>query len=349
MKKDSRLDLSKIDVEDFLGKLGVQNIKVKGDEVFYSCPFEGHATGDSNPSASMQQGSTMFKCFACGSRGTAINFLADFEKISPIEAKKWLRREFFGGYNVPDGPFVEHIRGIIQTVDEPISRQRVPPDREFIRSTEVDWHGCAAADPADPQLYGWEKYLLNRGFDPDHLESWNIGYDVMSHRVTIPIWYEGQIVGFKARAWEPNVRPRYKVLGGPPYPFDTYDTSSFIYGLEYASRPSRPAQHILCEGELNALAMWQMGFHGACGISGKHLSEKQARLIVKHFSRITILMDEEKDALAAAEIIGNRIPVRIVRERGFDPADMLITSNGDDVIGEYIDAAVPAQLARLPV
>lgn len=356
-----RLDLSKIDVEDFLVRLGIQNVRQKGDEVFFSCPFEGHASGDMNPSTSMQQGSTMFKCFGCGQKGNAIHFLAEFEKISPIEAKKWIRKEFFGGYNVPDGPFVEHIRSIIQTTDEPFSRDRVLPSRDFFRKTLVDWTAVAKEQLLPSNAWSAAfRYMLDRGFTPEILDAHGIGYDDISERITIPVTFNGKIVGFKARTPFLNEKPRYKVLGGFPYEFDTYDTSSYLYGLEYAASyglgyaASHQSVHVLCEGELNALAMWQMGWHGAFGLSGKHLSEKQARTICKYFDRVVILMDEVKDAREAARIIDNRIPTKIVlkhaasgAERNWDPADLLTIPYGDDALSYFLAEAVPSQLVRV--
>ena len=339
------MDLSKIDVEDFLLRLGIQNVKPKGVEVFYSCPFEGHSSGDLNPSTSMQQGSTMFNCFGCGMKGNAIHFLAEFEKISPIEAKRWIRKEFFGGYSVPDGPFVEHIRGIIHTQEEPFAKERVLPTREFFRSTQVDWEGVKKAMDEGKDVDAPLRYMIQRGFTPETLESWGIGYDVIGDRITIPIQFKGDIVGFKARATVLNNTPRYKVLGGFPYEFDTYDTSSYVYGLEYAT--AHKSIPIVCEGELNALAMWQMGFHGACGISGKHISPTQARQIVKHFRKVCLLMDEEKDAIAAAEVIGNRIPTYIVKQRDWDPADLLMRPDGPVLVNWALDNAPLAALAKV--
>lgn len=343
------LDFRQIDVEDFLAKLvDPATVRVKGDEVFYSCPFPGHSHGDKNQSASMKIGSTVCHCFGCGFSGNAVTFLAELEGVSPIEAKKWLRKEYFGGYNVPDGPFVEHIRGIVQTSDEPLAREWRPPSADFHKDTLVFWDAVEQNRERAGTDLG---YMIDRGFTTDTLVAFDIGYDDISGRITIPVFMGSQLIGYKARTPRLDEQPRYKVLGDSKgsnvYGFDPYETSAYVYLLEHAA--AGPGPHFLCEGELNALAMQQMGFD-ACGISGKFVSPTQARLLVKYFDSLTLIFDEEKDAIEAARMIDNRIPTYIVPKRDVDPADLLLTegSFGQDLVSAWFRAAKPAQLATLP-
>jgi len=48
------------------------------------CPFHN----DSRPSLYVSQSKQIFKCFACGKAGNVIGFVADFEKLTFIEAVK---------------------------------------------------------------------------------------------------------------------------------------------------------------------------------------------------------------------------------------------------------------------
>lgn len=90
--------LHRVDVIDMLERLEVENISHSShDELNFSCPFPGHSSGDSRPSAYMNDGSTqkdkatVWKCHGCGRAGNAIGFVAEHEDISKQQATQWLR------------------------------------------------------------------------------------------------------------------------------------------------------------------------------------------------------------------------------------------------------------------
>lgn len=341
------MDLSKIDVYEFLSKLGLNNLRDERDEVWFSCFSDQHYRGDINPSASMQKGTTLFNCFSCGLSGNAITFLAQLENVSPIQAAIWIKEEF----NIETVPKQENL---VDNVIEILSKNKatkssvdnlpILPEEEAGRRI-VDWEQLwsdynnfsnqLTELPGETWEDIFEKkdknsplfYMFDRGFSPKILIEWGIGWDKISERISIPIRDEdGNLVGFKGRAADQETNPRYLVLGGIEYGFDPYETKKVLFGLDKVLRSDNfkieKQRMIVCEGELNALSMHQKGFSNTVGISGKILSSEQANKI-KQFAREAILIfDEEDDAKMAAEKIRTSLPTYIVPSRDSDPAEM---------------------------
>jgi len=317
------LDLSKIEVEDFLNELGMNNVRKDGKDYWYSCFSDQHYRGDANPSASMEQGTTKFYCFSCGMHGNAVGFLAELENVSPFQSAIWIKERFIGS-SVPDQKTIlDNVKGILREKEETKTDGPLPVIDEIEATRrKIDWKSAIAwfkysgdtRDSIDAPI----EYMLNRGFSPEVLDKFEIGWDKISERISIPIRNEeGGLVGFKGRAV--NKLPRYIVLGGPEYGFNPYQTKKILFGL---SKITQSDELFVCEGELNAIALHQYGYTNTVGISGKILSDEQAELIKKYGQKVVLIFDEEEDAVNAAKKLRNSIPTSVIPNHDKDPADM---------------------------
>ena len=72
-----------IDVKELFEEYGIKRIRQKGNELQFCCPFHD----DRNPSASLNIELGIYNCFSCGARGTLVDFIAQMEGISFVEAK----------------------------------------------------------------------------------------------------------------------------------------------------------------------------------------------------------------------------------------------------------------------
>lgn len=311
------MNLEQVDVVAFLQELGIRNIKEDGQEVKFSCPFSGHKNGDANPSASMQLETTLTHCFGCGWSGNAITFLSNMEGVPPLKATQWIRERFGNGFLEPgEIGLLGEVNNIINSANnslrEPYKGNKIIPESEADKR-RMDWSDATLK--GDPRL----EYLLSRKFNLPTLSEFDIGWDSISERLTIPIRdHVGNLVGFKGRGL-PGNEPRYLVLGGSEYGFDPYETAEVVFGLDRVA-PAR--ELILCEGELNAIAMHQKGFINTVGISGKHLSWSQSLLLRAHCDKVTLIFDEKEDATRACYKLDQYIPVKIVPDHEQDPADL---------------------------
>lgn len=338
--------LRNVEVIDMLEQFDVANIsQATADEVMFSCPFAGHTHGDESPSAYMNDGTrnpeiaTLWKCHGCGRSGNAITFVAEYMNVSRGKAWQWLKQHYAPGYKAPKFGSIakefEQRRKIHQ--QRPVTT--VPTlEPEVCRRFDVDWGYYAEEHGDQPDV----SYMLDRGFTPATLDEWGVGYDYDSRRITIPVCdADGGLVGFKGRAWESDVRPKYLVLGDKGrrnrYGFPTYDKSRVVFGLNLWTA-SETQTLVLVEGEIDVMSLWVMGIPAVC-VGGSSLSEAQARLLRQHCDEIVMFFDDDKAGRnftwgidkedgehkpGAVEMLEPFVRVRIVGRHRYDANDYLV-------------------------
>lgn len=324
------MELDKVDVVDFLSALGIRQITDDGEEVQYSCPFPYHGNGDATPSAYMNKKSTAFFCHGCKAKGNAIHFLAQLEGISPLLSAKFIRERYGRGFIDPGsgGGLVAELESMFSSEQE--EQEEVNPEIEY----ELDPLNDEARD-----------YLEKRGFNVSTIRRFEIGIDPITGRIAIPIRdFSGRLVGFKARSYKQET-PKYLVLGDRKsvardrFGFKTYEKSQVLFS---GPKDGYPGPGILCEGEFNAIALFQMGRRNALAISGSQLSQRQCELLKQKITSVTLFFDDDAagntctaDAIQKLEPY---MPVRVVEPHEMDPADYLAAGLNDECV-RLIDEA----------
>ncbi|MBO5349034.1 MAG: toprim domain-containing protein [Clostridia bacterium] len=118
-----------------------------------------------------------------------------------------------------------------------------------------------------------------------------LGIDVFSHRITIPIRDElGRLVGIKGRrVWDviDEYNPKYLYLYN-------CEKSKILYGL-YKTLPFIKERNevIICESEKGVMQLWSYGFKNSVSIGGHSLSDWQVRRIEDLDVDIVIAFDED--------------------------------------------------------
>jgi DNA primase len=329
------MNLSNVDVADMLERLGIRNARPAsgGAEMNFSCPQPGHAHGDEDPSAYMNTETTAFFCQGCKWRGNALSFVEFAAQVSRATAQRLLREWYGIDFDEPHGGSM---------VGEIEARFSVPEDRPpplrpteaWLRSMEFAWGSEPLGEP--------QKYIIDRGLNLDTLEHWDVGYDYVSDRPTFPVRnVAGELVGIKGRAWRADQEPRYLILGDRPgrpprYGFAPYDPSEVVFGLE---RERHETEVVLVEGELNAMALWQLGVSRPVATGMSYFTDHHARLLISEARQVIIFYDSDKagqegvwgrlgaDGQRAPGIVSKLEPfmsVRVIQGHIGDPLDMVV-------------------------
>lgn len=287
-------DCSNIDVEDFLECLEIENVsKATAEEFRFSCPFPNHDNGDANASAYMNMETTAWFCHGCKSRGDAKTFTSDLLGISPLEAIRMLKQRYQPGYMNPDAvSMVSEVKKILD------AKAVKPPEQPILDESEaadraIDW---VDADESRLRGSGWipSDYMLERGFSPEILDEWEFGYDWRTDRISFAIRdEEGRLIGFKARAFD-GQEPKYLVLGDKEgngrFGFPRYYPSRVVYG---AHKVPADSDVIVCEGELNVVAIADKAGLPAVAINGSNFTDHHARIIAKIANAATLFLDDD--------------------------------------------------------
>lgn len=327
------IDLSSVDVEDLLTKLDLSNVRMtaSGEEVSFSCFGGEHSHGDERPSAYMNVDTTAWMCHGCKRRGNAITIVMDVHQVSKPTAESSLREWYGIEFDEPmGGSMVIETENHFRAQMERVVPARVP--RSWLNAVRIDW----VTGVSEP----YELYMIGRGFAPDVLADWDIGYDFVSDRITIPVYdVDEELVGIKGRDWTGQREPKYMIIGDRPnitnYGFSPYEASEVVFGLD---RNRHCRRVVLVEGELNAIALSQMGVPRPVGTGMSYFSDRHADLIIREAEEVVVFYDHgtagdqgtwgrtDAGGRYHAGIVAkleDHVRLRIVQATEKDPADLL--------------------------
>lgn len=300
--------LSSIDAEAFyvdeFKQLGLQYHR-HGNELKSQCPWpERHLSGsDTNPSFTVNLGTGVYYCNACGSRGNIHTFYMETRHVDKQTA--W--------FALGDGLGIE-------------------------RPTDVD--SRPAIDPALPVTY--HNALMNstgvirdilrdrRGITDDTLDKFLIGWD--GERVTIPIYDEfNDLVNIRRYKWN-SYEDNSKMINYEDPVGNAYGEDR-VYGIEHLFDDSCEAL-IWCEGEWDRLVCEQLGFPACTTTAGAgNFRAEWLKLIAKK-KRLYICYDNDDAGRRATEYLvenmrGTKVDLFVVkwpddfREKG-DVTDIIV-------------------------
>jgi DNA primase (bacterial type) len=330
--------------------------KAKGGEQWQGyCPLPSHVhNGDGgkprSPSFSVNFTRGIYNCFGCGGKGNVLEFVIRMEGFDPNSGEQFrrgaLRAEelFIGGRGTSEGTRKSSPSQPKATA----TRQSVPakeePELPIVENSPLDFvlQGLDAAHP----------YLAGRGFTPEIIEMFGLGYcsrGLMKGRVAIPLHNtEGQLIGYAGRIIDDALidddNPKYRFPGdrvkdGKQFVFRK---SAFLYNGNAIDGHSLTKRHIdlvLVEGFPSVWWLTQHGITNVVATMGASISKEQAAILVAQLNeedRVWILPDGdaagERLATEALTRLAPHCFVRLVQlQAGQQPTDL----NGDDLDGLF--------------
>lgn len=327
------MDFSSIDFVDLLERIGLSNARVTagGVEVNFSCHRADHSNNDDNPSAYINSDNGMFFCWGCKFHGNVATLVADVQQVSRATAERFLRDTYGLQFDEPvDGSFLAEIEARLRppAPSEPVAR----PPKSWLSSVRLDWYAC--------DLEPYQQYMLDRGLSHEILTEWEIGYDYLSDRLTIPIRdLSGELFGIKGRDWCGSHPAKYMTIGDRQgsqrlrYGFGTYERNEVVPGLHR----NQDVRWVVCnEGELDMIALSQMGIPRPIATGGAIMSSRQARLIIDEAELVLMMYDVgtagEDGTHQAVSLLEPFVRVKLVEPLPFDPCDALRDGREDEVL-----------------
>jgi 5S rRNA maturation endonuclease (ribonuclease M5) len=168
-------------------------------------------------------------------------------------------------------------------------------------------------------LYDFEpKYLVSRGFSPAVLDEFDIGYDLVSKRVTFPIRdVYGRLVGISGRTDNKYQQPRYKIYKEEFHYLDPrYELRkrSILWNAhnawaKFMHSTERPVL-ILVEGFKAALYLIQLGYKDTIALMGSTLSDVQRFILSMLGGIVIVFLDNDSAGLKGTRKIVRELRVR---------------------------------------
>jgi DNA primase len=349
--------LGRIDVLDIVGSF--VKLKRRGANYLGLCPFHHEKT----PSFTVSPAKEIFKCFGCGKSGNSISFLMEHEKLSYVEALKWLAAR----YQIE------------------VEESQVSPEKKLEQQTSESLLiiNQFARDYFTRQLWETEEgkniglsYLKERGFTEDVIKKFQIGYapdkrdgfaseaiagkynpelllkagliadrngqyaDNYRDRIIFPIHNNnGKVIGFGARQIKKNEKsPKY--INTPEN--ELYVKSMLLYGTYFARHAIDKADEcLLVEGYTDVVSLHQAGIENVVASGGTALTQDQLRLIKKYTRNLTIIYDGDAAGIKAAMrgldmALEERLSVKLVLIPDKEDPDSYVKKLGANAFKDFI-------------
>jgi len=237
-----------------LSSQGVEVHTQSGTEVAIYCPFHDN---HNSPACYINTKTGLWQCFnpSCGKKG-------NFRQLYKHMTGKTYGREW---------------------ILDPVNLQReldlaleVKDDEELtVDSIEIDYGSDEVKNL---------QTLVDRGYELQVLEDFEIGYSSVKDRVVIPVRDpQYKLVGLIGRAIHDWQDPRYLYNKG-------FKRADVLFNIQNAKAYDSV---IICEGSLDAVKIAQAGFKNVVATLGAKVSPNQIRMIRKYFDSVVVFSDND--------------------------------------------------------
>ncbi len=343
------------------------HLKRGGNGVYKAlCPFHQEKT----PSFTVNENRQSYHCFGCGKGGDIFRFVMERENVDFPNAVHLLASRC--GVIIPEK--------VTYDAGNKNSRERADERERLYRLSEefAQFFEKSLFSPCGRHAL---EYLHERGIPDDVIRKFRIGYspdewdaavkfarskgytddemvatgtvrrnderrtlyDHFKGRLTFSIWNEtGKVVGFSARTLEKDA-PVAKYVNTPETPI--FKKGNLLYALPIA-RPEMRNQNmaILCEGQLDVIAMHRASFGCAVAPQGTGFTVEQARILKRSTQKIMLGFDSDnagqKAILRAIELIlPLDMEISVIRFPGGKDPDELFKKEGAQAIADAVHNA----------
>ena len=323
------------------------------------CPFHD----DTNPSLVVSPEKQFFKCFVCGTSGTAISFVQKYKKVSYGEAIKIVAD--IVGYH-PEG---------LDSIAKP---KKVDEKRESLLKCLHDLSLYYQFALNTPEGKEGLDYFESRHLDAPIRNKYKLGYaykdgkatiaylqkkghsiktiedtgvakmlsvgnyaDMNEGRVIFPICdIDGNVVGFSARRLVDDDTAKY--MNTP----ETYlfHKSSNLYNIHIAKDAAKLKGYIyICEGFMDVYALSKIGIDAAVAIMGTSLTSEHIQILRSLNVEIRLCLDGDLPGQSAmmkySKLLSKAgLKYRVVDNQGSskDP-DEILNEDGKEALETYVN------------
>ncbi len=333
------------------------------------CPFHQEKT----PSFHVRGDKQVFHCFGCGKGGDVFRFVMERENVPFPEAAHLLASRC--GVVIPEPTAAGGGDRAAERAAANVRDRLYQLQEEFARFFESnlkkhpDWPAARylATRALSPEIVArfrlgaapdaWDgclRYGRALGFTDEEMltggiirRSDNGGrlYDHFRGRLTFAIWNEqGKVVGFSARSLEAHPQTA-KYVNTAETPI--FKKSQLLYALPFARKPMQETREaILCEGQLDTIALHRAGLEQAVAPQGTGFTADQARILRRYVDRVQLAFDADQAGQKAVRsalelLLPLEFEVGVIRIPGGKDPDELFRSGGAEAVAAAVGAARP--------
>lgn len=285
-------------------------LKKAGANYQACCPFHNEKT----PSFSVAPNKGFYYCFGCGAKGSAINFLMEYEHLSFVDAVEKLAEEsnLTVEYEQFDEVKAQRRKDLYDLLDETATLYETQlfnasgdSARNYLNERQLDTETAKFFRLGFSLSGSHLQQHFAKEFDANALEKAGLlvdgdngKYDRFRERLMFPIRDpRGRVLGFGARALG-DAMPKYLNSSET----EVFSKRYVLYGLYEELQTNRNIEHlIVVEGYMDVIALHQKGVRGAVAALGTAFTPEHLNLVRRHTNKIFICFDGDNAGKKAAK------------------------------------------------
>lgn len=326
------------------------------------CPFHK----EKSPSFNVNPTRQTFHCFGCGTGGTVIRFVMNYEGVD----------------------FPTAVRRLAQRAGIPLVESQTDPTIYGERARLLALHSQAARWfhqnlLKEPDAASARQYLKSRGLSKDIAINWQIGYapkswnafsewalsqgfstqelvrsglvsqrersadfyDRFRDRLMFPIRNDfGEAIAFSGRLLAKDSPEGGKYVNSPETPL--FSKGRILFGLDKTKRALIEAgEALVCEGQIDLISCFEADIRNVVAPQGTAFTADQARLLKRYVEAVLLCFDADSAGQQAIErslpaLLSCELSVKIVQLPAGEDPDSLIQSQGPEALRHLISQAV---------
>ena len=331
------------------------------------CPFHQEKT----PSFHVSESKQLYYCFGCQKGGDVVKFMREYLNLDYVEAIRQLAQRY--GIHIPENVSPEEEQayrrkrseaGRLYDLHEALAnfyRQELlnkpnSPVAEYFATRSIPTEYAekfrigAAPDSWDASI----NFLKNAGFTEQEIVSAGVAiekspggriYDRFRNRLVFSITDENnRVIGFSARIIvKDDNSPKY--VNSPETPI--FHKGSILYGLAQARDSIRRNKFaIVCEGQLDTIALHRAGLDMAVAPQGLAFRSEQAELLKRYTDKLYLCFDSDaagqQGTLRVLEfLLPMNFEIYSFNIAGGKDPDEIMRTQGAEVLHEALKNALP--------
>jgi len=329
-------------------------LKKKGKNFDALCPFHSEKT----PSFKVSSVKQIYHCFGCGKGGNVFTFLMEHEKMSFIEAVRYLakraniiiretgtdyKREKLEKLNYAHQVALDYFHNLLfQNKYKRVLEQYLKTNRSINLENIKFFKLGLSGETWD----GFMKYAGSKDLSPDDLVNAGLAvyneekksyYDRFRQRLMFPIFNLSQKpIAFGGRKLKKADTAKY--VNSPETPL--YSKSNILYGLNFARDHIRDTNKVfVVEGYFDLISLWQAGIKNIVASSGTAFTLQQARLLARFAEEVYLFFDADSAGQNAAlrsvdSLYDAGLEVKVILTPAGEDPDSIARKFGRDKIDE---------------
>lgn len=339
---------NKTDIVDVVSKY--VNLTKKGKNYIGVCPFHD----DHSPSMSVSPEKQIFTCFSCGATGNVFTFVADFEKISFIEAVRLLGEKV--GVSIGGNSFAVEKKDDYFEIYELANKFYQNSLFTSLGKNAIEYLEGRNIDKGTIKKFGiglsiqkvsLTDYLVNKKYSVDKLNEVGLtndnGDDIFINRIMFPIYdLSGNPVAFSGRIY--NTKDTSKYVNTKET--DKFKKGKILYNYHIAKEHLKKNDTIIImEGQMDVIRASTIGINNCIATMGTALTKDHRNILKNMANNIILCFDGdaagEKATISAIELLEDTgINIKVVRlPNGMDPDEYIIKEGRESFLYQIESAS----------